>query len=55
MGVEDPLGATGRPRREAKARGGVFRKLAPPLCRRMSRDERIVIVPVNILVQIVRD
>ena len=55
MGVQDPLGLTGRPRREAKARGRVFRKLAPPRRRRMSRDERIIIVPDGILVQFVPD
>ena len=55
MGVEDALGPTGGPGRKAKARGRVFRKLAPPLCRGMSRDERIIIMPDGIVVQIVRD
>ena len=44
MGVEDALGPTGGPGRKAKARGRVFRKLAPPLCRGMSRDKRIIIM-----------
>ena len=55
MGVEDPLGPTGRTGREAKARGRVFRKLAPPLRRRMSCDERIIVEPDGILRQIAED
>ena len=40
---------------EVKTCGRVFRKLAPPVRRRMSRDQRIIIVPGNILAQIVGD